>query len=92
MSKKPIGRITRQEKNEIKALFFRSRSNKNLLMTLHDKDSFEFNENLFQKVTDENKLLNDKMQEWWSKKAFEYKWEGYSWYIDFNTNEIFVYE
>jgi CXXX repeat modification system protein len=91
-NKKLVGKVTSEEKEEIKRLFERKNGLAELFKSLNDIDSNDGNK-LYEKiVTDMGKVATD-FQNWWTLKSTKYNWESikdYSWEIDFETCEIFL--
>ena len=87
-TKKLIGKVTPEERNEIQTLFER-RNGLNELANILTSD----NEELYEKLV---KYLGDtgiKFQNWWDRMAEKYQWESAensSWEINFDTCEIYL--
>lgn len=85
--KKLVGKVTEEEKKEIRRLFER-RNGLSELAKIVTED-----ETMYEKlVTDIGKTATE-FQEWWDKMAAKYEWESApdgNWEIDFITNEIFL--
>lgn len=88
MTKKVIGQVTEQEKNEIQQLFER-RNGLNELAKILTADNAE----LYEKLVKDMGETGNKFQNWWSRMAEKYQWEGVengNWEINFDTCEIFL--
>ena len=87
-TKKLIGKVTPEERNEIQTLFER-RNGVNELANMLTSD----NEELYEKLV---KVFGDsgiKFQNWWDRMAEKYQWESAensSWEINFDTCEIYL--
>ncbi len=86
--KKLIGKVTQEEKEEIKSLFER----KNGLIEL-SKILIPENELLYEKLVKDMGETSTRFQDWWDKKANKYGWEskeGYKWEINFDECTIYL--
>jgi CXXX repeat modification system protein len=89
-SKKIIGKVTNEERDEIKSLYER----KNGLIEL-SRSLNQSNMHLFDKIVSDLGSVTNQFNEWWSEKSIKYNWEnilGFHWEINFNTGEIFLIE
>lgn len=88
MTKKTIGQVTEEEKNEIMQLFER-RNGLNELAKILTADNAE----LYEKLVKDMGETGTKFQNWWDRMAAQYQWEGTEnghWEINFDTCEIFL--
>ena len=88
MTKKVVGQVTADEKNEIQALFER-RNGLNELAKSVTGDNIE----LYEKLVKDLGETGTKFQNWWNKMSEKYKWESCengSWEINFETCEIYL--
>lgn len=88
MTKKLVGQVTVEEKNEIQALFERRNGLNELAMILTAE-----NEALYEKLVKDMGETGTKFQNWWDTMAQKYQWEsidGGNWEINFETCEIFL--
>lgn len=86
MTKKTVGQVTEEEKNEILQLFER-RNGLNELAKILTPD----NDTLYQKLVKDLGETGIKFQSWWDRMAAKYQWEGSEnghWEINFDTCEI----
>lgn len=86
--KKLVGRVTREERDEIKYLFER----KNGLLELINIDN---SVTIYEKVVMDLGQTTIKFQNWWNRHSEMYHWdftENGHWEIDFETCEIFLVE
>ena len=86
MTKKPVGQVTPEERNEIQTLFER-RNGLNELAKIVTADNTELYEKLVKDMT------GTKFQQWWDRMAQKYQWEsaeGGNWEINFDTCEIYL--
>lgn len=86
MTKKLVGQVTVEEKNEIQTLFER-RNGLNELAKILTVDNAE----LYEKLVKDMGETGTKFQQWWDTMAQKYQWEsaeGGSWEINFETCEI----
>lgn len=86
--KKLVGKVTEEEKNEIKAIFERKNGLSELIKILPAD-----NEALYEKLVMDMGVTSTRFQEWWDQKAAKYQWENRPdgrWEIDFNTNDIYL--
>ena len=90
-SKKVIGQVTTEERDEIQALFER----RNGLNELSQILTVE-NEALYEKLVKDLGETGAKFQDWWNRMGEKYNWEsveGGNWEIDFDSRNIYlVYE
>jgi CXXX repeat modification system protein len=90
MTKKPVGQVTPEERNEIQTLFER-RNGLNELAKILTADNAE----LYEKLVKDMGETGRKFQNWWDRMAEKYKWEsaeGGNWEINFDTCEILLVE
>ncbi len=88
MTRKLVGQVTPEEKNEIQALFER-RNGLNELAKVLTPDNTE----LYEKLVTDMGTTGTKFQNWWDTMAQKYKWESSptgNWEINFDTCEIFL--
>ena len=88
MTKKPVGQVTPEERNEIQTLFER-RNGLNELAKIVTADNTE----LYEKLVKDMGETGTKFQGWWDRMAGKYQWEsadGGNWEINFDTCEIFL--
>ena len=87
-TRKLVGQVTPEERNEILTLFER-RNGLNELAKILTSD----NEVLYEKLVKDMGETSTKFQNWWNRMASKYQWEGTengNWEIDFDTREIFL--
>lgn len=90
MTKRIIGQVTAEEKNEIQTLFER-RNGLNELAKILTAD----NADLYEKLVKDMGETGSKFQAWWDRMAKKYQWEsveGGNWEINFDTCEILLVE
>ena len=88
MTRKLIGQVTPEEKNEIQSLFER-RNGLNELAKVLTADNAE----LYEKLVKDMGETGTKFQNWWDNMAKKYQWESSpngNWEINFDTCEIFL--
>lgn len=88
MTRKLVGQVTPDEKNEIQALFER-RNGLNELAKVLTADNAE----LYEKLVKDMGETGTKFQGWWDTMAQKYNWESSpngNWEINFDTCEIFL--
>ena len=88
MTRKLVGQVTPEEKNEIQALFER-RNGLNELAKVITADNTE----LYEKLVKDMGETGTKFQNWWDIMAQKYNWESSpngNWEINFDTCEIFL--
>ncbi len=86
MTKKLVGQVTPEEKNEILTLFER-RNGLNELAKILTADNTDLYEKLVKDLGD----TGTKFQNWWDRMAYKYQWESTNdgnWEINFDTCEI----
>ncbi len=87
-TRKLVGQVTPEERNEIQTLFER-RNGLNELAKILTSD----NEVLYEKLVKDMGETSTKFQNWWNRMASKYQWEGTengNWEINFDTCEIFL--
>lgn len=90
MTKRIIGQVTAEEKNEIQTLFER-RNGLNELAKILTADNAE----LYERLVKDMGETGSKFQAWWDRMAEKYQWEsveGGNWEINFDTCEILLVE
>lgn len=88
VTRKLIGQVTLDEKNEIQALFER-RNGLNELAKILTADNTE----LYEKLVKDLGETGTKFQAWWDCMGEKYHWEsveGGNWEINFETCEIYL--
>ncbi|MDY5418296.1 MAG: CXXX repeat peptide modification system protein [Sodaliphilus sp.] len=88
MTKKLVGQVTPEEKDEIQRLFERRNGLNELAMILTpDK------EELYEKLVKDMGETGVRFQQWWNTASQKYNWEmteNGNWEINFETCEIFL--
>lgn len=88
MTKKLVGQVTPEEKDEIQRLFERRNGLNELAMILTpDK------EELYEKLVKDMGKTGVRFQQWWNTASQKYNWEmteNGNWEINFETCEIFL--
>jgi len=88
MTKKLVGQVTPEEKNEIQTLFER-RNGLNELAKILTADNAE----LYEKLVKDLGETGTRFQQWWDTMAEKYQWESAengNWEINFDTCEIYL--
>ncbi|MCQ2307518.1 MAG: CXXX repeat peptide modification system protein [Bacteroidales bacterium] len=88
MTKKKVGSVTPEERDEIQKLFKRHVGLAELAKII-TADNVE----LYEKVVNDLGEVNTTFQNWWRSKGEKYKWESTengNWEINFDTCEIFL--
>ena len=88
VTKKIVGQVTVEEKNEIQTLFER-RNGLNELAKIVSADKPE----LYEKLVKDLGETGTKFQNWWDRMGQKYQWESVengNWEINFDTCEIFL--
>ena len=88
VTKKIVGQVTVEEKNEIQTLFER-RNGLNELAKIVTADNTE----LYEKLVKDMGQTSSKFQSWWDTMAQKYQWESAengNWEINFETCEIYL--
>ena len=86
VTKKIVGQVTVEEKNEIQTLFER-RNGLNELAKIVTADNTE----LYEKLVKDMGETGTKFQNWWDRMSQKYQWESSengNWEINFDTCEI----
>lgn len=87
-TKKVIGQVTTEERNEIQTLFERRNGLNELAHILTTE-----NEDLYEKLVKDLGETGAKFQDWWNHMGEKYNWEsveGGNWEIDFETCNIYL--
>ena len=87
-TKKLVGQVTPEERNEIQTLFER-RNGLNELAKILSTDNAE----LYEKLVKDLGETGTKFQDWWNRMGEKYQWESAengSWEINFDTCEIYL--
>lgn len=87
-TKKVIGQVTTEERNEIQTLFERRNGLNELAHILTTE-----NEDLYEKIVKDLGETGAKFQDWWNRMGEKYNWEsveGGNWEIDFETCNIYL--
>ncbi len=81
-----VGKVTDEERNEIRLLFERKNGLNELFRSLNDPKH-----PLYERIVRDMGDTATKFQKWWDEKSVKYNWKsakGGHWEIDFNTCEI----
>ena len=93
MTKKLVGQVTPEEKDEIQRLFER-RNGLNELAMILTPDKEELYEKLVKDMGEtSSKFQSVRFQQWWNTTSQKYNWEmteNGNWEINFETCEIFL--
>ncbi|MDE6139760.1 MAG: CXXX repeat peptide modification system protein [Alistipes sp.] len=87
--KKLVGKVTVEERNEIRSLFERRNGLAELAKIIGD------DETLYERLVTDMGTTGARFQQWWDKMAEKYDWEqteNGSWQIDFDSCEIYLTE
>ena len=87
-TRKLVGQVTPEERNEIQALFER-RNGLNELAKILTVD----NQELYEKLVKDLGETTTKYQSWWNRMSSKYHWESTengNWEINFDTCEVFL--
>ena len=87
-TRKLIGQVTPEERNEIQMLFERRNGLNELAKILTSE-----NDNLYEKLVKDMGETNLKYQNWWNRMSQKYMWESKengNWEINFDTCEVFL--
>jgi CXXX repeat modification system protein len=87
-TRKLVGQVTPEERDEIQMLFER-RNGLNELAKILTSD----NHDLYEKLVKDMGETSTKFQNWWTRMSQKYQWESTAngnWEIDFDTCEIFL--
>lgn len=95
MESKLIGMVTEDEKNEIERLFERKNGLSELMLSLSSNALLDddIKNAAYEKLVNDMGKTKLAFEKWWSNMQEKYKWEnikGYSYQIDFETNEIII--
>lgn len=83
-----VGQVTPEERNEIQTLFER-RNGLNELAKILTSDNVE----LYEKLVKDMGETSTKFQGWWNRMSQKYQWESTengNWEINFDTCEIYL--
>lgn len=94
MTKEIVGKVSEEEKIEILGLYERKMGINELLQTFNNDSEGKLNNDAFYEklVTDMGKTSR-LFEKWWNDMGQQYKFknmENSPWYIDFDTNEIYI--
>jgi CXXX repeat modification system protein len=87
-TRKLVGQVTPEERNEILTLFER-RNGLNELAKILTADNHE----LYEKLVKDLGETTTKYQSWWNRMSSKYNWESTengNWEINFDTCEVFL--
>lgn len=88
--KKLVGKVTEDERNEIRGLYGRKNGLNDIIkIVAADNDA------IYQKIVADIADTTLKFQQWWNRMYEKYNWEnveGGNWEIDFETCEIYLVE
>ncbi len=89
---KRVGKLTPEERDEIKRLYERKNGLTELFKTLTDVDKAE-TAKLYDKIVDDMARTTAQYQKWFEDASKKYSWKslpGYSWQVDFDACEVFL--
>ncbi len=87
-TRKLVGQVTPEERNEIQTLFER-RNGLNELAKILTSDNVD----LYEKLVKDMGETSTKFQGWWNRMSQKYQWESSEnghWEINFDTCEVFL--
>ena len=87
-TRKLVGQVTPEERNEIQALFER-RNGLNELAKILTVD----NQELYEKLVKDLGETTTKYQSWWNRMSSKYNWESTengNWEINFDTCDVYL--
>jgi CXXX repeat modification system protein len=87
-NRKSVGKVSEEERDEIKALFERRNGLNELFKAITEDNGY-----LYERLVLDMVRTSSQFQKWWDEKSAKYSWEnrkGFGWEIDFNTCEIFL--
>jgi CXXX repeat modification system protein len=87
-TRKLVGQVTPEERNEIQTLFER-RNGLNELAKILTSDNTE----LYEKLVKDMGETSTRFQSWWTRMSQKYQWESSengNWEINFDTCEVFL--
>lgn len=88
VTRKKVGQVTPEERNEIQMLFER-RNGLNELAKILTADNHE----LYEKLVKDLGETTTKYQSWWNRMSQKYEWDSYengNWEINFDTCEVYL--
>ena len=98
VEKKLVGRVTPEQRDEIRALFERWDSQKRRFQFFFPKENRDLSREI-QDIYDDMVISMEYMllaiAQWWDDRGAEYQWEGREsgrWEINFDTCEVFLNE
>ena len=87
-TRKLVGQVTPEERDEIQTLFERRNGLNELAKILTSENS-----ELYEKLVKDMGETSTKFQNWWNRMSQKYQWESKdngNWEIDFDTCNIFL--
>ena len=90
--RRSVGKVSPEERDEIRALFERKNGLTELFKILEEAES-ERGSALYEKLVKDMGATSARFQEWWNKMSTQHKWENLSdhkWEIDFDSCEVFL--
>jgi CXXX repeat modification system protein len=92
--KRPVGKVTLEEKEEIKRLFERRNGLAELFLTLTEQNEASFKQSpLAARLTKDIEDCAANYHRWWDEKSIQYAWEQEAegkWEINFETGMIYL--
>ncbi len=88
VTRKRVGKVTPEERDEIQALFERRNGLNELAKVLTSE-----NTELYEKLVKDMGITSTKFQNWWDTMSNKYQWESRengNWEINFETCEVFL--
>jgi len=85
--KEVVGKVTPEERDEIKKLFGRKNALVDLLKSVEKGSAF------YENAMEDFIATNEKFQNWWNVTSQKYSWKGVGtahWEINFETCEIYI--
>ena len=89
---KSCGKVSEEDRDEIKRLFQRKSALSELFLVLTKADGAKLID-MYDKILADMGEATFQFHSWWEKMAKRYKWEaveGANWRIDFDTCEVFL--
>ncbi|MCC6751390.1 MAG: CXXX repeat peptide modification system protein [Deltaproteobacteria bacterium] len=94
MAKKLVGRVSPEERDEVRELFQRKTALGELFLALGKMDAETLAKSpLYEKAVRDMGGVSVRFQQWWEGMARKYGWEGKdggNWSIDFDSCDIYL--
>lgn len=93
MLHKNVGKVTEEERDEIKRLHSRKTGLESLFQNLISSNTIVNNQEMYEGLIRDYSETSERFQKWWDSTKNKYNWEsadGGNWTVDFDTCDVIL--